>query len=102
MSVKSVPGCLVTIAPSVIGVPVAFCPVPRPHVRAAAATACFVLVLPNPVATIVKPTATTSRATGILTHQPKCFLIETSPLPSPDLPVLNSPPPFGDGQMDDA
>src|SRR6185369_1793069 len=29
--VKSVPGCLVTIAPSLIGSPVAFWPLPRPH-----------------------------------------------------------------------
>src|SRR5215472_16331086 len=31
MPVKSVPGCLVTMAPSVIGEPVAFWPLPRPH-----------------------------------------------------------------------
>src|SRR3954453_14329084 len=31
MSVKSVPGCLVAIAPILIGSPVAFCPLPRPH-----------------------------------------------------------------------
>src|SRR5437667_8966206 len=31
MPVKSVPGCLVTIAPSVSGAPVAFWPLPRPH-----------------------------------------------------------------------
>jgi hypothetical protein len=37
MSVKSVPGCLVAIAPSLIGVPLAFCPLPRPHFDAAAA-----------------------------------------------------------------
>src|SRR6185295_9145666 len=37
MSVKSVPGCLVAIPPSLIGVPVAFLPLPRPHFDAAAA-----------------------------------------------------------------
>src|SRR4029453_16232007 len=37
MSVKSVPGCLVAIAPSLIGVPLAFLPLPRPHFDAAAA-----------------------------------------------------------------
>src|SRR5919198_6160621 len=31
ISVKSVPGCLVTIAPSLIGAPVAFWPFPAPH-----------------------------------------------------------------------
>src|SRR5436190_22653577 len=31
MSVKSVPGCFVAIAPSLIGVPVAFLPLPRPQ-----------------------------------------------------------------------
>src|SRR4051794_1494822 len=36
MSVKSVPGCLVAIPPSLIGVPVAFCPLPSPHFDAAA------------------------------------------------------------------
>src|SRR5689334_24180166 len=36
MSVKSVPGCLVTIAPIGIGAPVAFCPLPSPHFEAAA------------------------------------------------------------------
>src|SRR3954449_584064 len=37
MSVKSVPGCFVAIPPSLIGVPVAFLPLPRPHFDAAAA-----------------------------------------------------------------
>jgi hypothetical protein len=37
MSVKSVPGCFVAIPPSLIGVPVAFWPLPRPHFDAAAA-----------------------------------------------------------------
>src|SRR5690242_14500907 len=32
--VKSVPGCLVTIAPRVRGAPVAFWPLPRPHLLA--------------------------------------------------------------------
>src|ERR671930_1899875 len=31
MSVKSVPGCLVASAPILIGVPLAFWPLPRPH-----------------------------------------------------------------------
>src|SRR4051794_1395765 len=37
MSVKSVPGCLVAIPPSLIGVPAAFFPLLRPHFDAAAA-----------------------------------------------------------------
>src|SRR4051812_27612500 len=37
MSVKSVPGCFVAIPPSLIGVPVAFLPLPSPHFDAAAA-----------------------------------------------------------------
>src|SRR5918996_4105598 len=36
MSVKSVPGCLVAIPPSLIGAPLAFWPLPRPHFEAAA------------------------------------------------------------------
>src|SRR5919206_3159651 len=44
MSVKSVPGCLVAIAPSLIGVPVAFLPLPRPHFDAAAAGSLEALV----------------------------------------------------------
>src|SRR5690349_17411914 len=36
MSVKSVPGCFVAMAPSLIGAPVAFWPLPRPHFDAAA------------------------------------------------------------------
>src|ERR1700742_2610116 len=48
MSVKSVPGCLVAIPPSLIGVPVAFWPLPRPHFDAAAAgSAAPVLELPD-------------------------------------------------------
>src|SRR3954465_5185061 len=37
ISEKSVPGCFVAIPPSLIGVPVAFLPLPRPHFDAAAA-----------------------------------------------------------------
>src|SRR5918911_2278205 len=36
MSVKSVPGCFVAIAPSLIGAPLAFWPLPSPHFDAAA------------------------------------------------------------------
>src|SRR5262249_53662841 len=43
MSVKSVPGCLVAIEPSLIGSPVAFWPVPAPHFGAAARLGAAVL-----------------------------------------------------------
>src|SRR3954454_107671 len=50
MSVKSVPGCLVAIPPSLIGVPVAFLPFPSPHLDAAAAgSLAAVLALPEVV-----------------------------------------------------
>src|SRR3954471_7299758 len=35
MSVKSVPGCFVAMPPSLMGVPLAFLPLPRPHFAAA-------------------------------------------------------------------
>jgi hypothetical protein len=48
-SVKSVPGCLVTIAPTLIGDPVAFVPGFVPHfVTSAAAFALVVLAAPPP------------------------------------------------------
>ena len=49
-SVKSVPGCLVTIAPTLIGVPVAFVPGFFPHfVTSAAAFAVVELPPPPPL-----------------------------------------------------
>ena len=45
MSVKSVPGCLVTIAPSLIGSPVAFWPLPLPHLGAVVES----VVVPGPL-----------------------------------------------------
>src|SRR5215471_5023090 len=53
MPVKSVPGCLVTMAPRVMGVPVAFWPFPRPHLLAGAPLLVPVdpLVPPPPHAT---------------------------------------------------
>src|SRR3990170_3979962 len=42
MSVKSVPGCFVAIAPILIAAPVAFLPVPRPQ------TLFFAVSLPDP------------------------------------------------------
>src|SRR4029450_3293473 len=39
MSVKSVPGCFVAIAPNLIGSPVAFWPVPAPHLGPAVGSA---------------------------------------------------------------
>src|SRR6266536_1425862 len=48
-SVKSVPGCLVTIAPTLIGVPVAFTPGFLPHFVTSAAFAVVELPPPPPV-----------------------------------------------------
>ena len=46
MSVKSVPGCFVTMAPSLIGVSVAFWPLPSPHFDAFAAASFEAASLP--------------------------------------------------------
>src|SRR5690349_1395497 len=55
MSVKSVPGCFVAIPPSLIGVPVAFWPLPRPHFDAAPArSAAAVLELPEAALELVE------------------------------------------------
>jgi hypothetical protein len=79
MSVKSVPGCLVAIAPTGIGLPVAFAPGLLPHCEVStlepvalalllalldAPPALVVVVvdllLPQPARTIITPTATTA------------------------------------------
>src|SRR5919108_3922349 len=49
MSVKSVPGCLVAMPPSLIGSPVAFLPLPRPHFAAFAAGLAVVLAAAPPL-----------------------------------------------------
>src|SRR5919198_1357272 len=77
MSVKSVPGCLVAIPPSLIGAPVAFLPLPRPHLAACAAGLAGVLAAappplvdvlssspPHAAATIDRP-ATSARAATV-------------------------------------
>src|SRR5258708_106036 len=58
MPVKSVPGCLVTIAPSVMGSPLAFLPLPRPHFDA---VALLVLAVPPPVEPFPPQAATSVR-----------------------------------------
>src|SRR3954464_8379198 len=79
MSVKSVPGCFVAMPPSLMGVPLAFWPLPRPHFEAAALSPplagvpCDELLAPDdaeleleleppppPHAATVKATATTT------------------------------------------
>src|SRR6185312_2001758 len=83
-SVKSVPGCLVTMAPSLIGVPVAFVPGFVPHfvtspaagavpplVAAGAAPVdadvLLLLLLPHALSTTARPTArTTTSAAHVL------------------------------------
>src|SRR6266498_4979416 len=48
ISVKSVPGCLVAMPPSLIGVPVAFWPLPAPHLGAPAGCADGLVLVPPP------------------------------------------------------
>src|SRR5687767_10170834 len=67
MSVKSVPGCLVTIAPIGIGVPVAFCALPRPHFEAeaelaAGLPAAAAVPPPPPELSLLLPQAATPTA----------------------------------------
>src|SRR5215471_10338643 len=70
MPVKSVPGCLVTIAPSVSGVPVAFWPLPMPHLAAVAPfeLGVFVAVPPPPpqaAASSDKPPSSAASTAGV-------------------------------------
>src|SRR3954451_17852467 len=92
-SVKSVPGCLVTIAPSLIGVPVALTPGLVPHfVTSPAAAACveapppddvlllLLLLLPHAETSSERPTARTINVkTDRLLREPKSLL--TAPPP---------------------
>src|SRR4051812_31187249 len=67
MSVKSVPGCLVTIAPILIGVPLAFLPLPRPHLELDVVAAPPAGVAVPPVLSPLSPPhppRTSSRATA--------------------------------------
>src|SRR5262245_37467122 len=71
MSVKSVPGCLVTIAPILIGVPLAFWPLPRPHLEldavvlvAAPPAGVAVLLALSPLSSPPHPPRTSTRATA--------------------------------------
>jgi hypothetical protein len=52
-SVKSVPGCFVTIAPTLIGVPVAFVPGFCPHFVTSAASSRCVALPPPPLLDVV-------------------------------------------------
>src|SRR6185295_13922115 len=73
MSVKSVPGCFVAIPPSLIGVPDAFWPLPRPHFDAATAGSLeAVLVLAellelddDELLSLPPQAASTTRATAV-------------------------------------
>src|SRR6266496_1049583 len=60
MPVKSVPGCLVTIAPSVSGVPVAFWLLPRPHFEEGA---LLFEAVPPPEVPLLPPHAATRTET---------------------------------------
>ena len=46
--VKSAPGCFVASPPSLIGSPVAFFPLPRPHFEASALAVSSAAVAPSP------------------------------------------------------
>src|SRR5256885_8444086 len=92
-SVKSVPGCLVTIAPSLIGVPVALTPGFVPHFVTSPAAAVvllppppldvlllLLLLLPHAETTTESPTSNTSIVrTDRAFREPRCFL--TAPPP---------------------
>src|SRR3954470_7970944 len=91
MSVKSVPGCLVAMPPSLIGVPVAFWPLPSPHLDAeAAGAAALVLALDELELLLSLPpqAATTERAaairaattTGRIRRDPRSMRITPPPL----------------------
>jgi hypothetical protein len=104
-SVKSVPGCLVTIAPSLIGVPLAFTPGFVPHFVTSPALAWVLLLLPPPPplldvllllllpqaeTTIERPTAKTNMVrTDRVFREPKCFL--TAPPPRVDTSLRAAP-----------
>src|SRR5919201_3128988 len=95
-SVKSVPGCFVAIAPSLIGVPVAFTPGLVPPLDTSVAAACVVdvppppppdvlllLLLPHAETRIDRPvTKTNSVRPDRLFREPKSFL--TAPPPRVD------------------
>src|SRR5204863_5645332 len=64
MSVKSVPGCFVAIAPRLIGVPVAGLPLPEPHFRRAPVCAAPLVVPPPPLDLLLEPQPTAARASA--------------------------------------
>src|ERR671936_600523 len=90
-SVKSVPGCFVTIAPSLIGVPVAFTPGFVPHLltsvdaaalelpvdAGAAALVLLFLLLPQADSETARPTASTT--TSAADHVLPLFPINAPP-----------------------
>src|SRR5919197_567596 len=88
MSVKSVPGCLVAIAPSLIGVPVAATPGLSPHFEASTAAAAappvvaadvvlLLLLLPHALTATARPTA--SNATSAPDHLRSLIPLTASP-----------------------
>src|SRR5579884_452326 len=81
IGVKSVPGCLVTIAPSLMGVPVAFLPLPRPHFE----TGPLVPALdppplpPHAVSTRVRPAARAQSTTAGRRRSNATVLVKLAP-----------------------
>src|SRR5258708_33507383 len=82
MPVKSVLGCLVTIAPSVMGSPLAFLPLPRPHFDA---VALLVLAVPPPVEPFPPPDATSVRTPPARPAAPTGPRDPRTPTPTPHL-----------------
>src|SRR6266480_2013114 len=93
-SVKSVPGCLVTIAPTLIGVPVAFVPGFVPHLVTSEAAFAVVVLPPTPTVDVLLLLSLPHAA--INTDRPATSAISASPgrhLLQPKIVLTCDPPP---------
>src|SRR5215212_7630723 len=100
MSVKSVPGCFVMIAPSLIGWPVAFFPLPRPHFDAGAVDFGAAADPPPPLSLSSSPHATRNAGSANATQSsaasdrgPFQVFLRTDPPPEIWLEGAHRPPP---------
>src|SRR5215213_6974541 len=100
MSVKSVPGCFVMIAPSLIGWPVAFFPLPRPHFDAGAVDFGAAADPPPPLSLSSSPHATRNAGSANATQSsaasdraPLQVFLRTDPPPEIWLEGAHRPPP---------